>query len=52
MERASAGEGAGLELQDCARVWRAHGLKRHLVRTFKISNTPRFEFYRELATVT
>lgn len=25
------------------RVWRAHGLKPHLVRTFKLSNDPRFE---------
>ena len=25
------------------RVWRAHGLKPHLVRTFKVSNDPRFE---------
>lgn len=26
-----------------SRVWRAHGLKPHLVRTFKLSNDPRFE---------
>ena len=25
-----------------ARVWRAHGLKPHLVKTFKVSNDPRF----------
>lgn len=25
------------------RVWKAHGLKPHLVRTFKVSNDPRFE---------
>ena len=25
------------------RVWRAHGLKPHLIRTFKLSNDPRFE---------
>jgi transposase len=25
------------------RVWRAHGLKAHLIRTFKLSNDPRFE---------
>ena len=25
------------------RVWRAHGLKPHLIRTFKVSNDPRFE---------
>ena len=25
------------------RVWRAHGLKPHLIRTFKLSNGPRFE---------
>jgi transposase/transcriptional regulator with XRE-family HTH domain len=33
-----------LDLSDSTvgRVWRAHGLKPHLVRTFKISNDPRF----------
>ena len=25
------------------RVWRAHGLRPHLIRTFKLSNDPRFE---------
>ena len=25
------------------RVWRAHGLKPHLIRTFKLSNDPKFE---------
>ena len=25
------------------RVWRAHGLKPHLIRTFKLSTDPRFE---------
>ena len=25
------------------RVWRSHGLKPHLIRTFKLSNDPRFE---------
>ena len=25
------------------RVWHAHGLKPHLIRTFKLSNDPRFE---------
>ena len=24
------------------RIWRAHGLKPHLVRTLKVSNDPRF----------
>ena len=24
-------------------MWRAHGLKPHLIRTFKLSNDPRFE---------
>ena len=31
-----------LSFSTVARVWRAHGLKPHLVRTFKISNDPRF----------
>jgi len=33
-----------LDLSDSTvgRVWRAHGLKPHLVRTFKVSNDPRF----------
>ena len=26
-----------------SRTWRAHGLKPHLSRTFKLSNDPRFE---------
>ena len=25
------------------RVWQSHGLKPHLIRTFKVSNDPRFE---------
>lgn len=32
----------GLSFSTVARVWRAHGLKPHLVRTFKVSNDPRF----------
>ena len=34
----------GLDLSDSTvgRVWRAHGLKPHLIRTFKVSNDPRF----------
>jgi transposase len=31
-----------LSFSTVARVWRAHGLKPHLVRTFKVSNDPRF----------
>jgi transposase len=31
-----------LSFTTVARVWRAHGLKPHLVRTFKVSNDPRF----------
>jgi transposase/transposase-like protein len=31
-----------LSFSTVARVWRTHGLKPHLVRTFKISNDPRF----------
>ena len=31
-----------LSFSTVARVWRAHGLKPHLVRPFKVSNDPRF----------
>jgi transposase len=31
-----------LSFSTVARVWRTHGLKPHLVRTFKVSNDPRF----------
>lgn len=31
-----------LSFSTVARVWRAHGLKPHLVRTFKVSTDPRF----------
>lgn len=36
--------GAALNVSDSTvgRVWRAHGLKPHLVRTFKVSNDPHF----------
>ena len=32
----------GLSPATIGRIWRTHGLKPHLVRTFKISNDPRF----------
>ena len=32
----------GLSEASVRRIWRAHGLKPHLVRTFKVSNDPRF----------
>jgi len=36
-------ERVGVSKDTVARVWRARGLKPHLVKTFKISNDPRFE---------
>jgi transposase/transcriptional regulator with XRE-family HTH domain len=35
-------EALGMSDTTVGRVWRAHGLKPHLVRTFKVSNDPRF----------
>ena len=35
-------EGAGISESSVGRIWRAHGLKPHLVRSFKLSNDPRF----------
>ena len=35
-------EAAGTTQSMVSRVWRAHGLKPHLARTFKLSNDPRF----------
>jgi transposase len=32
----------GLSKNSVARIWNAHGLKPHLVKTFKLSNDPRF----------
>jgi len=33
---------AGLSEASVRRIWHAHGLKPHLVRTFKLSNDPLF----------
>jgi transposase len=33
---------AGISAASVRRIWRAHGLKPHLLETFKISNDPRF----------
>lgn len=38
----SMAEHMDVSFSTVARLWRAHGLKPHLVRTFKISNDPRF----------
>lgn len=35
-------EAAGLHHSQVARIWRAHGLKPHLARTFKLSTDPEF----------
>ena len=33
---------AGISEASVRRIWRAHGLKPHLVETFKVSKDPRF----------
>ena len=33
---------AGITLQPVQRIWAAHGLKPHRVKTFKLSNDPKF----------
>ncbi len=33
---------AGISLSSVQRIWRGHGFKPHLTRTFKLSNDPRF----------
>jgi transposase len=38
----SMAKAAGVSPSTVARIWRAHGLKPHLVRTFKLSNDPLF----------
>jgi len=35
-------EAAGISEASVRRIWRAHGLKPHLIKTFKISNDPEF----------
>lgn len=36
------GEKAGVSHSSVSRIWRAHGLKPHIVRGFKLSNDPQF----------
>jgi hypothetical protein len=33
---------AGVNVSSVQRIWRAHGLRPHLVRRFKLSNDPQF----------
>lgn len=39
----SMAKATGLSPTTVSRIWRAHGLKPHLIKTFKVSNDPRFE---------
>lgn len=39
----SMAEATGLSKSTISRIWRANGLKPHLVKTFKVSNDPLFE---------
>jgi transposase len=38
----SMARAVGIGVSSVQRIWRAHGLKPHLVKTFKLSNDPRF----------
>ena len=40
--RSSMAKATGVSESTVGRIWRAHGLKPHLGRTFKLSNDPRF----------
>ena len=42
MDRPGDGEAAGVSHRSVQRIWAAHGLKPHRVRTFKLSNDPKF----------
>jgi hypothetical protein len=42
MERSQHGEGGGHLLHQRQRIWRAHELKPHLVKTFKVSRDKNF----------
>ena len=42
MEPRSPAKALDLSDSTVGRVWRAHGLKPHLIRTFKVSHDPRF----------
>ena len=39
---AAMAKAAGLSVSSVQRIWRAHGLRPHLVRRFKLSNDPQF----------
>ena len=51
MECAALAKTLDMSFSTVARVWRAHGLKPHLVRTLKVSNDPRFAEKLEDLTV-
>ena len=42
LEHAENGQQAGISAMTVSRIWRAHGLKPHVVRGFKLSNDPQF----------
>jgi hypothetical protein len=39
---AAMAKAAGISVSSVQRIWRAHGLRPHLVRRFKLSNDPQF----------
>jgi hypothetical protein len=39
---AAMAKAAGISVSSVQRIWRAHGLRPHLVRLFKLSNDPQF----------
>src|SRR5262249_50466628 len=39
---AAMAKAAGISVNSVQRIWRAHGLRPHLVRRFKLSNDPQF----------
>jgi hypothetical protein len=40
--RRTMSEAVGISPSSVGRIWRAHGLKPHLAKTFKLSNDPHF----------
>ena len=42
LDRSGDGEGGRVSHRSVQRIWAAHGLKPHRVRTFKLSNDPKF----------
>ena len=42
MDRAGDGQTTGISLRSVQRIWAAHGLQPHRIRTFKRSNDPEF----------